>query len=89
MCEGREISVPYFPFCYKPKTTLKIVCFKPHLLWLSWLDITLQIERSPVQFHGRQWEATDRCSSLASMFLSLSFFLLSPLLKINSKIKSL
>ena len=32
---------------------------------------------------GRVWNATDQCFSLTSMFLSLSFFLLSPLSKIK------
>ena len=57
-------------------------------MWLSWLGVILQSERSWVLFlvraHARLGctvEGTHQCFSFTSMFPSLSFSLLSPLSK--------
>ena len=68
----------------------------PWLVWLNWLGVVPQSERSLVQFlvkaHawlrilaqlGRRWKATDQCFSLTSMFLSP---FLSPSLPLSLKL---
>ena len=70
----------------------------PWLVWLSGLSAGLQTKRSPVQLPVRahawvagqvlSWgtrEATDWCFSRTCMFLSLSFFLPSPLSNKNKQ----